>query len=75
MEEDAGAGVAGLASEQEAGSSRPGSSVNLTSTPLGDLRCIPHIVKQLKNRGLLHSFSPNCPANVDTKPEPEAESG
>ncbi|KAL6037219.1 hypothetical protein STEG23_016789 [Scotinomys teguina] len=79
MEEDAGAGAAaaGLASEKEASLGRAGgpAKLPLPSLPLGDLRFIPVLVKQLKNRGLIHNFHPDSQADVDTKPEPEAQSG
>lgn len=71
MAEGAGAATEGLASEPTpaADSSGTGGLVNPPPLPLiGDLRFIPLIVKQLRNRGVFN-IPQHYLAEMDTKPE------
>lgn len=72
MAEGAGAATEGLASEPTpaaADSSGAGGLVNPPLLPMeGDLRFIPLIVKQLRNRGVFN-IPQHYLAEVDTKPE------
>lgn len=65
-----------LASEPASAEDLSGADSLVNPVPLGgDLRFIPLIVKQLKDRGLLGYVPGDCLANVHTKSEPKAETG